>query len=34
MDAAERKEILNRYADHSRRFEEVASPGGPPAAAR
>ncbi len=25
MDAAERKEILNRYADHSRRFEEVAS---------
>ncbi|HEY5058153.1 MAG TPA: LuxR C-terminal-related transcriptional regulator [Gaiellaceae bacterium] len=25
MDAAERKEILNRYADHSRRFEEVAA---------
>ena len=25
VDAAERKEILNRYADHSRRFEEVAS---------
>ena len=25
MDAAERKEIMNRYADHSRRFEEVAS---------
>ena len=25
MDAAERKEILNRYMDHSRRFEEVAS---------
>jgi DNA-binding CsgD family transcriptional regulator len=25
VDAAERKEILNRYMDHSRRFEEVAS---------
>ena len=25
MDAAERKEIMNRYADHSRRFEEVAA---------
>jgi DNA-binding NarL/FixJ family response regulator len=25
VDAAERKEIMNRYADHSRRFEEVAS---------
>ena len=25
MDAAERKEILNRYLDHSRRFEEVAA---------
>ncbi len=25
MDAAERKEILSRYADHSRRFEEVAA---------
>jgi DNA-binding NarL/FixJ family response regulator len=25
VDAAERKEILNRYADHSRRFEEVAA---------
>jgi DNA-binding NarL/FixJ family response regulator len=25
VDAAERKEILNRYQDHSRRFEEVAS---------
>ena len=25
MDAAERKEILNRYMDHSRRFEEVAA---------
>ncbi|MGZ4336885.1 MAG: response regulator transcription factor [Gaiellaceae bacterium] len=24
MDAAERKEILSRYIDHSRRFEEVA----------
>lgn len=24
MDAAERKEILNRYASHSARFEEVA----------
>ena len=25
VDAAERKEILDRYANHSRRFEEVAS---------
>ena len=25
MDAAERKEILDRYRDHSRRFEEVAA---------
>jgi DNA-binding NarL/FixJ family response regulator len=25
VDAAERKEIMNRYADHSRRFEEVSS---------
>jgi DNA-binding CsgD family transcriptional regulator len=25
VDAAERKEIMNRYADHSRRFEEVGS---------
>ena len=25
MDAAERKEILDRYANHSRRFEEVAA---------
>jgi DNA-binding NarL/FixJ family response regulator len=25
VDAAERKEILNRYMDHSRRFEEVAA---------
>ncbi len=25
MDAAERKEILSRYADHSRRFEEAAA---------
>ena len=25
MDAAERKEILNRYLDHSRRFEQVAA---------
>jgi DNA-binding CsgD family transcriptional regulator len=25
VDAAERKEIMNRYMDHSRRFEEVAS---------
>ena len=24
MDAAERNEILNRYRDHSRRFEAVA----------
>ena len=24
MDAAERKEILNRYVEHSRRFEQVA----------
>ena len=24
MDAAERKEILNRYMDHSRRFDAVA----------
>jgi DNA-binding NarL/FixJ family response regulator len=24
VDAAERKEILSRYIDHSRRFEEVA----------
>jgi DNA-binding NarL/FixJ family response regulator len=25
VDAAERKEILNRYSEHSRRFEEVAA---------
>ena len=25
MDAAERKEILDRYLNHSRRFEEVAA---------
>ena len=25
MDAAERKEILSRYIDHSRRFDEVAA---------
>jgi DNA-binding NarL/FixJ family response regulator len=25
VDAAERKEIMTRYADHSRRFEEVAA---------
>jgi DNA-binding NarL/FixJ family response regulator len=25
VDAAERKEILNRYMDHSRRFEEAAA---------
>jgi DNA-binding NarL/FixJ family response regulator len=25
VDAAERKEILNRYLNHSRRFEEVAA---------
>jgi DNA-binding NarL/FixJ family response regulator len=25
VDAAERKEILDRYQDHSRRFEEVAA---------
>ena len=25
MDAAERKEILNRYLDHSRRFEAAAA---------
>ncbi|MFN2469416.1 MAG: response regulator transcription factor [Gaiellaceae bacterium] len=25
MDAAERKEILSRYMDHSRRFDEVAA---------
>jgi len=25
VDAAERKEILSRYLDHSRRFEEVAA---------
>jgi DNA-binding NarL/FixJ family response regulator len=25
VDAAERKEILNRYTEHSRRFEEVAA---------
>ena len=25
MDAAERNEILNRYRDHSRRFEAVAA---------
>ena len=25
MDAAERKAILNRYADHTRRFDEVAA---------
>ncbi len=29
MDALERKEILDRYADHSRRFEEVAARRGP-----
>jgi DNA-binding CsgD family transcriptional regulator len=25
MDAVERKDILNRYLDHSRRFDEVAA---------
>ena len=25
MDAAERKDILNRYLDHSRRFEQAAA---------
>ena len=25
MDAAERKDILNRYLDHSKRFDEVAA---------
>jgi DNA-binding NarL/FixJ family response regulator len=25
VDAAERKEILNRYADHTRRFDELAA---------
>ena len=25
MDAAERREILNRYMDHTRRFDEVAA---------
>jgi DNA-binding NarL/FixJ family response regulator len=25
MDAAQRKDILNRYLDHSRRFDEVAA---------
>jgi DNA-binding NarL/FixJ family response regulator len=25
MDAAERRDILNRYADHTRRFDELAS---------
>ncbi len=25
MDAAERKEILSRYMDHSRRFDQVAA---------
>jgi len=25
VDAAQRKEILSRYADHSRRFEEVSA---------
>ena len=25
MDAAERREILNRYANHTRRFDELAS---------
>jgi DNA-binding NarL/FixJ family response regulator len=25
VDAAERKEILSRYADHTRRFDEVAA---------
>ena len=29
MDAAERQEILSRYRDHSRRFEEVAARRGP-----
>jgi len=26
VDAAERKEILSRYVDHSRRFDAVAAP--------
>ena len=26
MDAAQRKDILSRYLDHSRRFEEAAAP--------
>jgi DNA-binding NarL/FixJ family response regulator len=25
MDAAERREILNRYAEHNRRFDELAA---------
>ena len=25
MDAAERKEILSRYVDHTRRFDQVAA---------
>ena len=29
MDAAERKEILSRYVDHSRRFDAVAKKRGP-----
>jgi DNA-binding NarL/FixJ family response regulator len=29
VDAAERNEILNRYRDHSRRFEAVAQKRGP-----
>ena len=33
MDAAERREILNRYMDHSRRFEAAAARRGNGAAA-
>ncbi|MDX6518702.1 MAG: hypothetical protein QOF50_1548 [Gaiellaceae bacterium] len=29
MDAAQRNEILSRYADHTRRFDEVAARRGP-----
>ena len=29
MDAAERNEILSRYADHTRRFDELAARRGP-----
>ena len=29
MDAAERKDMLNRYLDHSRRFDELAARRGP-----